>query len=482
MQQLPKALAVMLCIGLAGCGGTAITRESFIPIPDHAPRPTPNPDLRGTTRAAARISPAEQFEILGELVRRFYRPMMQQARWVDPQPLANQRTRQADSAMQVNEDWALAIVEAARVPRVCPLNDGNTRCQGLAGFVLRFSPPYAVGAAESSADSAIVYVRHTPVRGGGVSGEMEFFFARRQGAWRMVSKRTMPEVVSAGAPRSSVVDPQESVNALLAADRAFAAAAKVTDLVTALSNMFVSNVVMQAPGAHARGLEAARQSLSANADNKRSRVEWTPVRGGVSSDGEHGFTVGYMTITRPDGTTLPAKYVAYWVKGDAGWRVAAYKRVPSASGTVSLAAQAPWLPVRALPQGDSAAVHRYADELSLAEHAFSKDAAPMGLGPAFEKWGAPDAVNTGGASSPEFVRGPQAIAKLVGAGLATGSGINWAPEQVIVASTGDLGVSIGTIHVTTPASADKAASTRDIPFFTIWRRAYPGDPWRYVAE
>jgi hypothetical protein len=43
-------------------------------------------------------------------------------------------------------------------------------------------------------------------------------------------------------------------------------------------------------------------------------------------------------------------------------------------------------------------------------------------------------------------------------------------------------VSIGTIRIATPASAGRAAETREVPFFTIWKRAYPSDPWRYVAE
>src|SRR4051812_1143472 len=84
-------------IAVAGCAGTAVTRESFMRIPEHPMRPNQDPGVRGTAREAGRISPDQQFEILGEVVRRFYRPMMQQARWIDPQPLANQRTRLADS-------------------------------------------------------------------------------------------------------------------------------------------------------------------------------------------------------------------------------------------------------------------------------------------------------------------------------------------------------------------------------------------------
>jgi hypothetical protein len=132
---------------------------------------------------------------------------------------------------------------------------------------------------------------------------------------------------------------------------------------------------------------------------------------------------------------------------------------------------------RALPVPDSSTIARYADELSLAEHAFSRDAQSMGLGPAFAKWGAPDAVNTGGSAHTEFVRGPQAIAASVSAGLAPNTKVEWSPTQVIVASTGDLGVSIGTIRMTLAGGA-----TSEVPFFTVWKRAWPSEPWRYVAE
>ena len=61
--------------------------------------------------------------------------------------------------------------------------------------------------------------------------------------------------------------------------------------------------------------------------------------------------------------------------------------------------------------------------------------------------------------------------------MSPGTKVEWAPTEVIVAKTGDLGVSIGTIRVT-PAGGD----TQEVPFFTVWKRAWPSEPWRYVAE
>jgi hypothetical protein len=48
-------------------------------------------------------------------------------------------------------------------------------------------------------------------------------------------------------------------------------------------------------------------------------------RGGISADAQQGFTVGFMTLHRPDAATLALKYLAHWVKRPEGWRVVAYK-------------------------------------------------------------------------------------------------------------------------------------------------------------
>lgn len=281
-----------------------------------------------------------------------------------------------------------------------------------------------------------------------------------------------------GAPGA---DPQRAVDELLATDRAFAAAAANTTIIPALIAMFTPDISMQAPGGHVVGIPAVTAALSASPANATNRGRWTPIRGGVSSDGRQGFTFGYFTIARADGTELPAKYLSYWIRTADGWRVAAYKRVPRPAGDVSLAPLPPALPTPGLPVGDSARVRRYADDLRATELAFSDEAAKIGIGPAFVKFGASDAVNAGGPGAREFVRGNEAIAASVSAGGPTPV-ISWAPARVIVASTGDLGVTIGSIKVRAPAAPGGEARIQEVPFFTIWRRATPRDPWRYVAE
>ena len=177
--------------------------------------------------------------------------------------------------------------------------------------------------------------------------------------------------------------PQSAVDELLAADRAFSAASAKTDLVSGLTAMFADDVVIpNPPGQWAEGKTAVAAVLRANADNARSRTEWTPLRGGISADGQHGFTAGFMTLHRPDGATLALKYLAYWVKQPDGWRVAAYKRVRAGEGPASSAMLAPALPAQLVPPStDAAAIARHRDSLDRAERAFSDEAQKIGLGP-----------------------------------------------------------------------------------------------------
>lgn len=267
------------------------------------------------------------------------------------------------------------------------------------------------------------------------------------------------------------------IDDLLSADRAFSAASAKTDMISGLSAMFAPDVAMPAPpGKMYDGKAAAVEALKANPDNAKSSIEWTPIRGGISADGLHGFTFGYMTLHKPDGTTTGLKYLAYWVNGDEGWRVAAYKRGPRAEGIVSLEMLAPSLPsAESTPVTDNAVISRHRESLDHAERAFSDESQRIGLGAAFVKHGSADAMNMGGPDVAGFVMGSAAIGLAVSGGkLDAPSPVNWAPDRVIVASSGDLGVTIGVIH-----RNDKSAA---FPFFTIWRRASPNDPWKYIAE
>ena len=279
--------------------------------------------------------------------------------------------------------------------------------------------------------------------------------------------------------------PRAVADELLAADRAFAAAAKQTDLVTALTTMFAPDVVLTHAGGIAYGRDKAIEALKASPINAGARIEWTPARVSVSGDGRHGFTAGFMTLHRvdpvADKTTTPLKYLGYWEKQKDGWRVLVYKRgiakAPAPAMAVSYV-----LPQQIVsPPTDAAAIERYRESLAEAERSFSRDAQTMGIGPAFKQYGDPEAINLGGPDVATWLLGNEQVATGVSSGAPPNtSPVSWGPEKAIVAASGDFGVTVGYIVSNKPGPDGKIPPGQ--PFFTIWKRSSPKDRWKYIAE
>jgi hypothetical protein len=230
----------------------------------------------------------------------------------------------------------------------------------------------------------------------------------------------------------------------------------------------------------AEGTEAVVEAVRASPANLGALASWAPVRGGVSADGVHGFTFGYLTLRRQDATLSEQKYLAYWVRGPEGWRVAAYKRAGRPEGEPGRELLAPALPPAIVAvTTDAAVLEAHRASLDSVERAFAAHAQESGLGPAFARYGSDDAMNMG--SGVAFTMGAAEIAREVqGDGPPGASPVDWAPHHVLVASSGDLGVTFGSI-VPNDAPADGSSPPR-FSFFTVWRRAGPSAPWRYVAE
>ena len=263
---------------------------------------------------------------------------------------------------------------------------------------------------------------------------------------------------------------QAAYQQLLAADRALSDEGRGRPLTEALGAIFDRDAVMVSGGMPdlVRGADAIRARLAAKPENATSTIEWTPVGGGISADGSHGFTYGSMTVRPQSGASQPLKYLAYWVKRPEGWRVFGYKRLGAKEG-VALTPGGPilgWGPKRTDDSGVT---------LKASESAFSDEAQKIGLRAAFQKWGRPDSVNIGAADS--IAVGAQAIGEGIGGPEPTSS-VTWAADEVMVAPSGDMGLSYGLLHINQPQQGRPST----IPFFTIWARPKPGDPWRYVAE
>jgi hypothetical protein len=241
--------------------------------------------------------------------------------------------------------------------------------------------------------------------------------------------------------------------------------------------MFSDDVILFAapvPG-FSHGRQQAQLTLAQALGAEHGVSDWTAIRAGVSADGEHGFTFGYMTTRNGEAGAVDSKYLAYWIRGADEWRVALFKLAPRAAGDVSLAAMSP-----SLPRGGQTAFHGANSEarasLARREQEFSDAAAQLGLGPAFARFGRDDASNMG--DGPSFVIGAANIARTQPS--SPPSPVVWsADEGVIVAASGDLGVTWGYLRRIGPTPPGRLAR---IPFFTVWRRDGPDEPWLYIAE
>ena len=280
----------------------------------------------------------------------------------------------------------------------------------------------------------------------------------------------------AGSLFPSQTSPSQLSESLLATDRRFSSNAQAAPTRQVFAEMLADSVMWQTPQGFVRGRNAALAAFDASPEAATSRLRWTPIRAGVSADGQHGFTFGYMTQTRADGTTSPLKYMAYWVRTGQSWRVLAYKRSRSSEAATDTAMLPPSLPGHLVPPvRDITVLAAHRTSVMDAERAFSAEAQRVGVGNAFATFGLPDAVNLGGGTA-HVVKGNMTIARDVSPnGDLSLASVRWAPDTAFVASSGDLGITFGRI---TPNEGPR----REIPFFTIWRRADARSPWRYVAE
>lgn len=266
---------------------------------------------------------------------------------------------------------------------------------------------------------------------------------------------------------------------LLAADRAFSAASAKTDLITGLTNMFGDLTIMPAPPNLIHGRDSIAIALRADTANIHSKAVWTPIRVGLAADGRHGFTLGYMTVTRANGAVVPMKYLSYWTKLNGKWRVQTYSRGGRAPGDVSLDMRPPILPpVMVMPIRRPGTTLGFAEQVKRAEIAFSDAATARGIVKAFEDFGTEESYHMGGRGAAEWRVGSKAIAQGIGGGDG-GPPPTWVPVFIGAASSGDLGYTGGIITFRpAPGSTDPVVL---YPYITVWHRV-AGGPWRYIAE
>jgi len=289
------------------------------------------------------------------------------------------------------------------------------------------------------------------------------------------------------SPRALLSSAGEATSAqtaldVLRADREFARRASGVSFPLSLREGFLPGVMMPAPPTRiVVGVDSVLAAFAKSPD-AGGRMTWAPVRAGVSGDGTHAYTAGVGTVRRADGTRSQFKYLSYWVRSNDTWRVAAWRRRPIDTNVVLDSTMlTPLLPRRAVKSADAAGITAHARSLMAAEQGFSDLAQRIGVGAAFAEMGDAEAVNLGPPTLGGFVLGPRAIAVSVSGNqpLTAPSAIVWKADTVLVAPSGDLGITFGVVRPKqAPADNPNAGSS----FFTIWRRASPDAPWRYVAE
>ena len=78
------------------------------------------------------------------------------------------------------------------------------------------------------------------------------------------------------------------------------------------------------PGAEPiTGTEALREAWEAMALTEGLEITWEPTVARVSQSGDMAYDLGGATITNPDGSEVPAKYLVVWVREGGRWKVAA---------------------------------------------------------------------------------------------------------------------------------------------------------------
>jgi ketosteroid isomerase-like protein len=222
------------------------------------------------------------------------------------------------------------------------------------------------------------------------------------------------------------------------------------------------------------GRDGARALLSASSPPNES-ITWQPLGGGVSRDLASAFTYGVAArVIRPGTAPRLDRYIAYWERAPRQpWRIMAYSEVgaPPAAG-VHVPRDYLEVPVRQAPKRIAEGI----SEVREADSLFSDLADRMGTAFAFSNTVAPDGLVFG---SPELVIGPKAVQEYYAA-AGGGTALTWHPVFAAVASSLDLGFTIGEYSATSRGPSG-AAVQRFGKYLTVWRRE-PDGSWKFVVD
>lgn len=306
--------------------------------------------------------------------------------------------------------------------------------------------------------------------------------------WAVLVMMLAPLACRTGQPGSSfasalILAPLSELEAahdeLLQADLARADSVARLGYAGGLTSTFAAEVLYLRGGLPIlRSRAAAHAVVAAEPVGANTAVRWQPVRAETSQDAESGYTYGYTIYgygTAGAPTLRVDRYIAFWRKRSAGWRIVAYAETygaPPAALTLSAGVTDSLLADVPMSRRRGAL-----DEIRVADEEFSQAATKLGTGEAFGRYAAQDAQMF---SPPgEFITGPLAITGSFGPAT-EGSSLVWHPVEGEVARSGDLGFTVGNA-VFTGVRDDGATLVSYSKYLTVWKRQRDGT-WRFVVD
>ena len=101
-------------------------------------------------------------------------------------------------------------------------------------------------------------------------------------------------LLTAAVPATAQETPQAALAGLLAAERSLSAAAEKLSPADGIASLIAPDGVLLTRPAPVTGPAAAAAALKGNPANAGNYARWLSVRQGISADGQHGYTVGYL--------------------------------------------------------------------------------------------------------------------------------------------------------------------------------------------
>jgi len=272
---------------------------------------------------------------------------------------------------------------------------------------------------------------------------------------------------------------EEAHDALLRADLGRADSVARLGFSAGFASNFTSDAIYLRGGLPiVRGRAAATAIAAAESLSAGTAVRWQPVRAEASVDGRHGYSYGYAIYGAPSAgapTLRVDRYISFWRREEAGWRISAYAETygaPPSTLTLPQAASSGVVDDVPMPRARGAL-----EQVRAADSAFSALAQLVGPGRAFGDFAADNAQIF---SAPgEFITGPRAISESFGPPGASGA-LVWHPVAGEVAQSGDLGFTVGNA-VFTGQREDGGQLVRHSKYLTVWKKQRDGG-WRYVVD